>query len=92
MSRPNPSNKYDYDQTKMIEVFKTNVQNEIQCKQKLKTLKKKFPALKINFDLQDCDKIVRVEGKNISGKRNHSHIEIRKISMRNPCMILTAHF
>ncbi len=52
----------------MVEVFKTNVQNKIQGEQILKALKKKFPQLKINFDLQDCDKILRVDGKNIPVK------------------------
>jgi hypothetical protein len=50
----------------MVEVFKTNVENKDQALQILESLKKKFPRLKINFDLDDCDKILRVEGKNIS--------------------------
>ena len=52
----------------MVEVFKTNVQNEIQAEQILKALKKNFPRLKTNFDLQDCDKILRMDGKNIPVK------------------------
>jgi hypothetical protein len=28
-------------------------------------LAEEFPAHKINFDLNDCDKILRVQGKNI---------------------------
>jgi hypothetical protein len=50
----------------MVEVFKTSVRNHNDSGKILKTLKKKFPLLKINFDLDDCDKILRVEGKNIS--------------------------
>jgi hypothetical protein len=49
----------------MVEVFKTNVENKNQAEQILKELKKSFPGLKINFDLDDCDKILRVEGTNI---------------------------
>jgi hypothetical protein len=50
----------------MVEVFKTNVENKNQAAQILKAMKKKFPHLKINFDLDDRDKILRVEGTNIS--------------------------
>jgi len=28
-------------------------------------LSEAFPSFKINFDLEDCDKILRVEGKHI---------------------------
>lgn len=31
----------------------------------LTVLSKKFPGFKINFDLNDCDKILRVEGNYI---------------------------
>lgn len=49
----------------MVEVFKTNVNSHNDSEKMLKTLKKKFPLLRINFDLDDCDKILRAEGKNI---------------------------
>lgn len=49
----------------MVEVFKTNV-NELEKSELLaRKLQTYFPATKINFDLQDCDKILRVEGENI---------------------------
>lgn len=48
----------------MIEVFKTNVKRRIQAKKILDILLEHFPGNKINFDLNDCDKILRVEGKN----------------------------
>ena len=53
----------------MIEVFKTNVQHSEQTKLLLKILLQQFPQHKINFDLDDCDKILRVEDKNISAKK-----------------------
>ena len=46
----------------MIEIFKTNVQNKTQAKRILNLLKEQFSEAKINFDLNDCDKILRVEG------------------------------
>lgn len=49
----------------MVEVFKTNVESLNESEKIVQTLKKKFPLLKINFDLDDCDKILRVEGQTI---------------------------
>jgi len=49
-----------------VEVFKTNVSNGRQAAAVLGLLKKHFPDCKINFDLMDCDKILRVEGKTFS--------------------------
>ena len=46
----------------MVEVFKTNVQKQKEAKMILPVLSKSFPALRINFDLDDCDRILRVEG------------------------------
>lgn len=47
----------------MVEVFKTNIQNGRQATGILKKLGQLFPKCRINFDLSDCDKILRVEGK-----------------------------
>ena len=49
----------------MVEVFKTNVQKRAQSKILLCVLSEVFPSFKINFDLSDCDKILRVEGDNM---------------------------
>lgn len=46
----------------MVEVFKTNVQKKTQSKMLLCILSEAFPSFKINFDLSDCDKVLRVEG------------------------------
>jgi len=48
----------------MIEVFKTNVKETVHAKEIVDILLEHFPDNKINFDLHDCDKILRVEGKN----------------------------
>ena len=47
----------------MIEIFKTNVKETEQAKRIVTVLLEHFPGNKINFDLHDCDKILRVEGK-----------------------------
>ena len=49
----------------MVEVFKTNVQKKVQSKMLLSVLSEAFPSFKINFDLSDCDKVLRIEGDNI---------------------------
>lgn len=49
----------------MVEVYKTNVRYKRQAKQLLDILIRQFPMFNINFDLEDCDKILRVEGNNI---------------------------
>ena len=49
----------------MVEVFKTNVRSIRKAKLVIQKLEEEFPAHKINFDLDDCDKILRVEGENI---------------------------
>ncbi|MEO7531260.1 MAG: hypothetical protein ABIS69_07610 [Sediminibacterium sp.] len=46
----------------MVEVFKTNVQEVTQSKMIIQQLLEYFPNNKINFDLSDCDRILRVEG------------------------------
>ena len=50
----------------MVEVFKTNVEQSQMAEQLISTLRIRFPFSKINFDLEDCDKILRVEAENIS--------------------------
>jgi len=53
----------------MVEVFKTNVQKKAQSKMLLCILSETFPSFKINFDLSDCDKVLRVEGDNMEALR-----------------------
>lgn len=47
---------------KQVEIFKTNVERESQAAQLNEVLTLHFPGNKINFDLEDCDKILRIEG------------------------------
>ena len=47
----------------MVEVFKTNVGEQGQASVLVNLLLEQFPGARINFDLQDCDRILRVEGK-----------------------------
>jgi hypothetical protein len=59
----------------MVEVYKTNVQKKKEATALIKTLSEKFPKCIINFDMEDCDKILRVEG---SEMRSDSIIHLLK--------------
>jgi hypothetical protein len=48
----------------MIEIFKTNVDTVRQAETILALLHHHFPFAEVNFDLEDCDKILRVKGEN----------------------------
>ena len=51
----------------MIYVFKTSVRTKIQAKSIKSHIDKILPNAKWNFDLEDCDKILRIDSElNIS--------------------------
>ena len=50
----------------IVEVFKTDVLHEDEAKSLIDHLAMMLPNCKINFDLDDCDKILRIEGLDIS--------------------------
>jgi hypothetical protein len=45
----------------MVEVFKTNVRNRDQAGMLIDQIHKSFAEYRANFDLEDCDKILRVK-------------------------------
>lgn len=49
----------------VVEVFRTNVQEDVESSLLVQHLLIHFPESKINFDLDDCDKILRVESANV---------------------------
>ena len=49
----------------MVEVFKTNVQEKSHSDKMVQQLLHHFPDSRISFDLEDCDKILRVEGNQV---------------------------
>jgi len=53
----------------IVEIFKTNVLENEQADYLIASLLAHFPQHKINFDLQDCDKILRVQGKNVCSEK-----------------------
>jgi len=48
----------------MVEVFKTNIQEICEAKILSKLIEREFRNYEANFDLEDCDKILRVQNKN----------------------------
>lgn len=47
----------------MVEVYKTNIQYRETADKIVSELIEVFPGSQINFDLDDCDKILRVESE-----------------------------
>jgi len=68
----------------MVEVFKTNVRSMRKAKRIVQKLGEEFPKHKINFDLSDCDRILRVQGQTIlEGK-----VITIVTSLNNTCEVL----
>lgn len=53
----------------MVEVFKTNVEDLPGAAQITAMLSRHFPGCRINFDLEDCDRILRMEGWNFTPEK-----------------------
>ncbi|HRV56175.1 MAG: hypothetical protein R2802_02745 [Flavobacteriaceae bacterium] len=48
-----------------VEIFKTDITKRSSAKKIEQLLLNRFPDSKINFDLEDCDNILRIETKSI---------------------------
>jgi len=53
----------------MVEVFKTNISDKKTATRIAEQLYELFQKCKINFDLDDCDKILRIESRQVNPKR-----------------------
>ncbi|WP_300598465.1 hypothetical protein [Niabella sp.] len=63
---------------KRIEIFKTNVFDKATARVLVKNLKRIYPRSKINFDLEDCDKILRIESRQpIDIRQVHFSLKIK---------------
>jgi len=67
----------------MVEVFKTNVEQPEHSEMIIDQLMNQIPNIQINFDLEDCDKILRIEAESVSNQliieilhRNGYHAEV----------------
>ncbi|MFY9308956.1 MAG: hypothetical protein WAQ28_07895 [Bacteroidia bacterium] len=49
----------------MVEVFKTSVSDAAIAGLLIQKIQESIPGVKVSFDLEDCDKVLRVEGAGI---------------------------
>ena len=68
----------------MVEIFKTNVKKRKRSEKVVSLLSMKYPDLKINFDLEDCDKILRIEGESFCPNR----ITKKMNKLGHKCLVL----
>ena len=61
----------------MVEIFKTNVEINTDAKAIVSILQRQFPDCKINFDLEDCDRILRIEGGRFNPKQIIEHLNLQ---------------
>lgn len=66
----------------MVEVFKTNITKSKQAKQVIEKLNRQFPSYQVNFDLEDCDNILRVESVDTSIEVRHLLEFIKSIGFK----------
>ena len=52
----------------MVEVFKTNVEQVEHSEMLIDQIINQIPNSQINFDLEDCDKILRIEAESVSNQ------------------------
>lgn len=52
----------------MVEVFKTNIADKLTAHMVTAELHGHYPNGRINFDLDDCDNILRVECDNVAAE------------------------
>lgn len=60
-----------------VEVFKTNVLTEEEAVRIISALRYHLPESRINFDLDDCDRILRIERCTIAAKKIIELLNIR---------------
>ena len=46
----------------MIEVFRTNIEEPARADEIAQLLYRKINCQRVNFDLEDCDRVLRIEG------------------------------
>ena len=61
----------------MVEIFKTNVEINTDANAIVSILQRQFPDCKINFDLEDCDRILRIEGGRFNPKQIIDHLNLQ---------------
>jgi len=52
----------------MIKIFKTSIKKPSEAREVMQILSVRFPQSKVSFDLEDCDKILRIENDRLQTK------------------------
>ena len=55
----------------MVLVYKTDVEGSLQASAVQKVLLHHFPGARITIDLEDCDRVLRIEGTELCEKTIH---------------------
>lgn len=78
--------KNNFSETNNISVFKTNVQTKKRAEDITKEIEKNFQEYTVSFDIDDCDRILRIESKlNIVGtktlieKLNYLNVKVSEV-------------
>jgi len=50
----------------MVSVFKTDVSNNEDAAIVTVNIASSYPSAKVTFDLDDCDRVLRIEGRDVS--------------------------
>lgn len=53
----------------MVEIFKTNITDGAQAGLVLRLLEEQWPHYMANFDLEDCDHILRIENDSVENEK-----------------------
>lgn len=54
---------------KRVEIFRTQVQHTQQAKHICEILAQELEDTRVNFDLEDCDKVLRIESNSIDPRQ-----------------------
>lgn len=68
----------------MVKVYKTDVENPQVAESIIRVLLHEYPAYRVTFDLQDCDRVLRVEG----GDFETEHVASLVVKFGSSCVEL----
>lgn len=63
-----------------VEIFKTDVTDATTADSCILVLSRHFPNIRINFDLEDCDRILRVEAYDINIRKIIDLLEAMQVN------------
>lgn len=63
-----------------VEVFKTTMQDKQQSVKVAQAIKDRFDLVSVNFDLEDCDRILRVEGSGIDAEAIIIFLKVEEVT------------